>query len=166
MARKARVLPSYLLHKPSNQARVRINGKDHYLGVYGTQVSHDMYDDLIADLVTDDTTASSRALTITEILCRFWRFAKVRYGRHGKGRYGYAINWRPIIRLMRENYGDLPAREFSPKKLRTLMANMVPSVLQSESEIREADFQVGGGRGTVRRARLRGVATGRWLSTR
>jgi len=27
--------PSYLLHKPSGQIRVRIDGKDEYLGKYG-----------------------------------------------------------------------------------------------------------------------------------
>ena len=41
--------PAYGLHKPSGQARVRIDGEDHYLGVYGTPESRDRYDDLIAE---------------------------------------------------------------------------------------------------------------------
>ena len=41
--------PSYLLHKPTSQARVRIDGKDHYLGEYGSQESRDRYDDLVAE---------------------------------------------------------------------------------------------------------------------
>ncbi|WP_417847301.1 hypothetical protein [Thalassoglobus sp.] len=35
MPRKPKV-PSYCLHKASGQAVVRINGRDHYLGLYGT----------------------------------------------------------------------------------------------------------------------------------
>jgi len=31
--------PSYLLHKPTGQARVRIDGHDNYLGEYGTPES-------------------------------------------------------------------------------------------------------------------------------
>lgn len=46
MPRKPTV-PSYCLHKPSGQARVRINGKDYYLGKYGSPESHDLYDELI-----------------------------------------------------------------------------------------------------------------------
>jgi len=42
MSRKRK--PSYLLHKPTGQARVRINGTDHYLGVYGTPESRDRYE--------------------------------------------------------------------------------------------------------------------------
>ena len=39
--------PAYTLHKPTGQARVRIKGKDHYLGEYGTPESRERYDDLI-----------------------------------------------------------------------------------------------------------------------
>ncbi len=41
--------PAYLLHQATGQARVRIDRKDHYLGVFGSQESRDRYDDLIAE---------------------------------------------------------------------------------------------------------------------
>jgi hypothetical protein len=44
--------PSYLLHKPSGQARVIIDGKTQYLGVYGSLESRERYDDLIAAWLT------------------------------------------------------------------------------------------------------------------
>ena len=31
--------PSYLLHKATGQARVRIDGRDHYLGEFGSDQS-------------------------------------------------------------------------------------------------------------------------------
>jgi len=39
--------PSYLLHKPSGQARVRIAGKDIYLGVYGSAESRQRYGEIV-----------------------------------------------------------------------------------------------------------------------
>jgi hypothetical protein len=41
-------LPGYLLHRPSGQARVRIDGKDHYLGPFGSEKSRVAYGELIA----------------------------------------------------------------------------------------------------------------------
>jgi len=38
--------PKYALHKPSRQARVRINGKEIYLGEYNSPESPDEYDRL------------------------------------------------------------------------------------------------------------------------
>jgi len=62
---KIRRKPAYNLHAASGQARCRIDGKDHYLGVYGTQESRDRYDDLIAEWVVNQDT-STVTLTIAE----------------------------------------------------------------------------------------------------
>jgi len=42
-------IPGYLLHKPTGQARVRIAGRDHYLGVHGSDESRRRYDELITE---------------------------------------------------------------------------------------------------------------------
>ena len=42
-------VPGYLLHKPSGQARVIIDGKHIYLGEYGSPESHEKYARLIAE---------------------------------------------------------------------------------------------------------------------
>jgi len=41
--------PSYLLHKPTGQARVRNDGKDHYLGEYRSAESRHRYNELISE---------------------------------------------------------------------------------------------------------------------
>ena len=45
----AKKKPAYLHHKPSGQTRVRIDGKDHYLGEYGTAESYEHYQDKFQD---------------------------------------------------------------------------------------------------------------------
>src|ERR1700719_1690105 len=47
-----RRIPSYRLHKPSGQAVVRLDGKDHYLGKFGTPTSREAYDRVIAEWLT------------------------------------------------------------------------------------------------------------------
>ncbi len=36
--------PKYVLHKPSGQARVRLDGRDVYLGPHGSPASFEAYD--------------------------------------------------------------------------------------------------------------------------
>ncbi|RLT11619.1 MAG: hypothetical protein DWI21_02370, partial [Planctomycetota bacterium] len=48
MPRQKNAIPSYLLHKKSGQARVRIAGRDHLLGRYGSDESRIRYGELIA----------------------------------------------------------------------------------------------------------------------
>jgi integrase len=124
MSRKRkRQLPGYLLHKASGQARVVINGKDIWLGKHGTSESHDRYDEEISK-VLEQTRLSETNISISEVLAAFWAFAKKRYGNTGKGRYGAAVSWRPIIRLLRERHGDDRPRDFGPLALRALIEEM------------------------------------------
>ena len=50
MARKPNAFPSYLHHKASGQARVRINGRDYLLGPYGSDQSRIRYGELVSKL--------------------------------------------------------------------------------------------------------------------
>ena len=47
MVQRKQTHPSYLLHKPSGQARIRIDGRDIYLGKYGSPESRAAYDRLV-----------------------------------------------------------------------------------------------------------------------
>ena len=42
-------VPTYRHHKPSGQAVVTLDGRDHYLGKHGTEASKQEYDRLIAE---------------------------------------------------------------------------------------------------------------------
>ena len=67
---KNRRIPAYQHHKATGQARVRINGKDHWLGKHGTPESHDRYDELIAEHVLDKQILPAK--TLSAILAVWW----------------------------------------------------------------------------------------------
>ena len=54
-------IPSYAHHRPSGQARVRIDGRDHYLGPYGSEESKAEYEKIVRKLLTDRTAAELAA---------------------------------------------------------------------------------------------------------
>jgi hypothetical protein len=49
MRTKADYVPSLRRHKPTNQAVCTLNGRDHYLGKFGTKESKKAYDALIGE---------------------------------------------------------------------------------------------------------------------
>ena len=48
MPRRSLTVPAYRLHKASGQARVILNGNHIYLGLFGSEKSHEKYARLIA----------------------------------------------------------------------------------------------------------------------
>ena len=73
-------VPGYLLHKPTGQARVRINGKDHWLGKHGSPESHQQYAELIEEFVSGNEIMPTHDYTVSQVIALFWRRAKQRYG--------------------------------------------------------------------------------------
>ena len=85
-------IPAYGLHKPTGQARVRIDGKDVHLGPHGSEESKRKYEQIVRKLITDRAAAEVRArveiatdLTISELVAGYVQHAKVYYaiGREG-----------------------------------------------------------------------------------
>jgi len=73
---KARQKPLYLFHKPTGQARVRIDGKDRYLGVYRTPESRERYEELVREWMLGNGQVDRFALTIDELAIRFVQHAR------------------------------------------------------------------------------------------
>jgi hypothetical protein len=80
MPRLSHSVPKYRKHRASGQAVVTIAGQDRYLGPYGTKVSKFEYDRLVQEwLVAGRSTvptAEAEPLTITELISRYWEFAR------------------------------------------------------------------------------------------
>ena len=128
MPGRPRKVPSYCLHKASGQAYVTLNSREHYLGKYGSQESHEKYARLIAEhcpyaqsaLVTPPSAA-----TIDELVLRFWTERVVTYyvrdGEPTERQFHIRLALRPLCDL----YGSIPAAEFSPRKLKAVRDKII-----------------------------------------
>ena len=86
-------VPKYRLYKPKNLGVVRIDGRDHYLGKYGSPESYEKYHRLLAERyargpggvpASQDTKPLSEVLTITELGVGYYRHCERYYVKNGK----------------------------------------------------------------------------------
>lgn len=138
MPRKANVFPSYLLHKQSGQARVRIQGRDFLLGPYGSEQSRIRYGEMIARLGAgvpiDPVAGSNRGRlprndsdpgpSVGELCLVFLRHAETHYVKNGRPTSEVDI-LKSVMRPLVELYGMLPAKDFGPLALKAVRSRMV-----------------------------------------
>lgn len=127
-------VPKYRHYKPKNLAVVRIAGKDHYLGPYGSSESHEKYRRLVAEHFQGSMSAegsasggpsasASRPSTVAEVVAAYRRFARAYYVRGDEPTKEYVemrYAARPLLRL----FSSLPAESFGPKALRTVQRQL------------------------------------------
>jgi integrase len=115
-------------HKASDQAIVRLGGRDFYLGPWGSKTARNEYDRLIAEWLVGGRRApkaSTDGLTITELLAAFWDHAEVYY-RHPDGTPSSEIHClRDALKILRRLYGHTPAGEFGPLALKAVREAMI-----------------------------------------
>src|SRR5262245_12925497 len=116
MARTA--VPSYRLHKPTNQAVVTVRAadgrrQDVYLGEYGSPQSRENYARVVAELATPAgprSPASLRdGLTVAEVCLKFLDHAEVYYRRPDGTQTTEVTEFKRTIKVLRTSYGSLPA---------------------------------------------------------
>lgn len=123
-------IPSYRLHKPSGRAVVTVNGRDFYLGPYGSAESRQAYGDLIAKHASGIYLEPSKpggdplGLDVNELVLAFMRHARAHYQKDGKVTDEYdcvksASN--PLVQL----YGNTAAKDFGPLALKAVRVRMI-----------------------------------------
>lgn len=128
--RRVTKVPGYLLHKKSGQARVRLNGVDHYLGPHGSDESHRKYNTLIAEYLAgavfdqDGVATVNSGLTIAEIAAAFLKHARQYYVKNGKETDEVEC-LKSAVRPLLALYPDLPANEFGPIALKAVRQIMI-----------------------------------------
>ncbi len=116
--------PEYLLHKATGQARVRINGKDSYLGAYGSPASRERYEELIDEWFARNGDTSRLAATIDDLCIRFQQHADEHYRKNGEPT-SEAYNIRLALRHLIGLYGETRARDFGPRALKAVRQSMI-----------------------------------------
>jgi hypothetical protein len=131
MARPRNRIPSYLPHKPSGQARVRISGRDVYLGPFGSPESKEAYARLIAEHFANGESETiilpdGEILTVAALVVKYDDHAQRYYVKNGRPtdeRHAIKSAVAPLLRLN----GSTPAEEFGPKRLKAVRQEFVSS---------------------------------------
>ncbi len=126
--------PSYRNHKPSGQAVVTLDGRDVYLGRYGTAESRAEYDRMITEWLINGRRLSAPSsgpggdLTVNEMLLDYLQHVDGYYVKNGKPTVEPG-NIRLAIRPLRQLYGHTAARDFGPLALKAVRKAMVDAGL-------------------------------------
>lgn len=130
-------LPKLTRHKPTGQAYVRIDGKCKYLGRYGSDEAQQRYDAIIARLKRDDELCHY-SVSVGDLALLYTSHAAEYYVRDGEPT-SEQNNIRLALRPLVKRYRRLPAREFSPKCLKQVRADMVEAGYVRTSINRQID---------------------------
>jgi integrase len=126
--------PKLTYHRASGQGVVRLNGKDEYCGRYGTPECRAEYLRKLADWEARGRQPAGRRpafppagfnpsgsadVTITETMVGYLAFADSYYVKNGEPT-SEPGNIRLAIKPLKEMFGDIGAREFSPPRLKAV----------------------------------------------
>jgi integrase len=118
--------PAYLLHQASGQARVRIDGRDYYLGPYGSPQSHAAYEAKLTQWKTGDIVLPPSGTDAPSLVYAMMRFMTERAQTYyaGKPEFGH---FRVLVRFIMSQPGfcQLAAADLTAKRLEQLQAAML-----------------------------------------
>src|SRR5438045_3467333 len=106
-------VPKYRHDKPKNLGVVRIDGRDHYLGKFGSPESYEKYHRILAERyarggmappTTQEAKLQSEVLTVTELAVGYSRHAERYYVNNGKPTNHINII-RQSLKVLRSLYG-------------------------------------------------------------
>ncbi len=121
-------VPAYVHHRPTGQARVRIKGRDFYLGPFRSKASRIEYDRLIGEWLANGRRLAqpdrSSEVTVNRVLAAFIDHAEQHYRKNGQPT-GEAQNFVYALAHVRRLYGQRPATEFRGLALKTVREKMI-----------------------------------------
>ena len=109
-----RRVPSYRLHKPTHQAVVTLDNKDHYLGRHGSPESRARYDRLVAEWRLGHEGDLNEGILIDELIAKFLDHARVYYRKDAEPTSELA-SFRLALRPLHDHFGPLPVKISAPR---------------------------------------------------
>jgi integrase len=118
-------LPAYRRHRATNQAVVTLGGRDFYLGAWKSAASKAQYHRVTREWLERGGILPTRDVTIVELCAAFKRHAKGHY-RTPEGRPGHEYKvFVTVLQRFATLYGELPAAEFGPLKLKAFRQSLI-----------------------------------------
>lgn len=115
--------PSYTLHKPSGQGRVRLDGHDHYLGPYATAESLEQYHDLVNEWLADKS-VDKFTMTVDVLCLKYLKHVDRYYLKDGKPT-SEPKNIRVALKYLTTMKGTTIARALGPLALQEVRNAMI-----------------------------------------
>jgi integrase len=112
----------------SGQARIVIQGKSYYLGLWGTPESHTEYARLAAEHAAEGVvlpTKGSRDRTVAEMAALYLTHAELVYSRGREEPSDQLRHIRAALRAALSLYGHVPCSDFGPRALRAVRMVLV-----------------------------------------
>jgi len=126
--------PKYRLYRPKHLGVVRLNGRDFYLGEYGSVASREKYDQLVAQWLANgrqlpsasagDQSQDCPPISVNEVLLAYWRHAEAHYAT-ADGHSKELTCMEHAIRPLKKLFGLTPACDFGPKALKAVRQTMI-----------------------------------------
>ncbi len=126
--------PRLTLHKPSGQARVRLDGKDHYLGPWGSPESVERFDALVNEWLLSRSPDRFR-LMVGELSLRFMEHAQRYYVKGGRPT-SEIHTYRAALGFVNRRFKTDRAADFSPLKLKAAREDMIAAGLSRQTIIK------------------------------
>jgi len=120
-------VPNLKQHKGTGQGYVEVEGRFIYFGRYDLPLTHQKYHQFVAEYMAAGRRlpVTPEAITVTELLCRFWEHALSYYRRADGTSTGEIDNFKPVIATMRALYGHCLVTEFGPLALRAVRQRLI-----------------------------------------
>ena len=120
-------VPALRLHRSSGRAYVVLNGKAVYLGRHGDPESQQNYQQTIAEWLASgkQLPGDPDAITIKELIARFWMHAEQYYRTASDGRIKELEQFCLALRPLKELYSNTLATDFGPRALKAVQQHLV-----------------------------------------
>lgn len=133
MPRLSTAVPKYRRHRGSGQALVVLNGREHYLGGYGSPASRAEYNRLTgqwsaAQRAPLSTVETRGGYTVIEVIAAYLQLAQKYYRKHGEQTSEYTSILH-ALKFVRPDYGRTLAVQFGLLALIAVMEKMIDAGL-------------------------------------
>ena len=132
MANKKLKTPALVHHKPTGRARVRIEGRDYYLGRWGDPEVEARYRRLVAEYIATGLPPGSRpaagpaaGVSVNELLLAFMRHAQQHYRKPDGTPTDELHCYKSALKPVRRLYGMMPVADFDTVSLLAVREEMI-----------------------------------------